>query len=455
MLTLIGALALTAISIGIFYLDRQSGPPSRDGDRIFGQLLFSSVSLAVLLWLSLSISCAADARVDGTRAGIRLVFGEVRERLPALLGWWAISVAGWIGLGLGANAVLGPPVAFLAVNLLWGIGTFFVVSALAIEGGGTLSALALGLRLLFASWGRVLVALLMLICFYFVVSIPVVMLLRAGSDRYPLDHDSGLGLYFGGLALFYLTATVTIAGREGFAVIRARDILGDLPGEPRPRKHRQWARLRLGRVVLGAIGLVVLLFVLGAILGWGKRGDSTSISLRQPITRFHPGQSRGAVGEQPPPADATASRRTFESRPTGEWVATGHVLTASRVADRSVGEVLHRRWRFVTSCTGGPCRSYLLRTSSTGVQGSPLHFRPHNYLAEFGNLQSTCEVRPGWFKSFSVTFSIWWTKHRSQLVAEEMGGFEGGPGCRYAGERIRWTAHRRYGDASGSSEEVL
>ncbi|MBS1886632.1 MAG: hypothetical protein JSU06_05515 [Actinobacteria bacterium] len=109
----------------------------------------------------------------------------------------------------------------------------------------------------------------------------------------------------------------------------------------------------------------------------------------------------------------------------------------------------------MTSCAGRPCRSYLLRTSSTGVQGSPLLFRPHNYLAEFGSLQSTCEVRPGWFKSFSVTFSIWWTKHRTQLVAEEMGGLDGGPGCGYVGERIRWTAHRRYGGAPRSNEVVL
>jgi hypothetical protein len=161
----------------------------------------------------------------------------------------------------------------------------------------------------------------------------------------------------------------------------------------------------------------------------------------------HGGQGSDAVSpQQRPSADTAASRRTFETRPTGEWVATGHVLTAKRVADRSVGEVLRRRWRFETRCRDGACQTYLLRTSSTGVQSSPLRFLPHNYLAEFGNLGTTCEVRPGYFKAFSVTFSIWWTKHRSQLVAEEMGGFVGGPRCPYAGERIRWTAHRRSGN---------
>ena len=165
------------------------------------------------------------------------------------------------------------------------------------------------------------------------------------------------------------------------------------------------------------------------------------------LTSGHGSQSSGPLSpQQRPPADAAASRRTFETRPTGEWVATGHVLTAKRVADRSVGEVLHRRWRFETRCTDDACQTYLLRTSSFGVQSSPLRSLPHNYLAEFGNLGTTCEARPGYFKTFSVTFSIWWTKHRSQLVAEEMGGFVGGPRCPYAGERIRWTAHRRSGN---------
>lgn len=163
----------------------------------------------------------------------------------------------------------------------------------------------------------------------------------------------------------------------------------------------------------------------------------------------HPTQDGGAAGRQlRHSTGATHSGRAFETRPTGEWVATGHVLTATRVANRSVGEVLHRRWRFRTSCSGGSCQTYLLRTTSTGIQSSPLRFFPHTYLAEFGNLGTTCRVRPGYVRSFGVTFSIWWTRHRTQLVAEEMGGFSGGPSCRYAGERIRWTARRSSGIAS-------
>jgi hypothetical protein len=154
------------------------------------------------------------------------------------------------------------------------------------------------------------------------------------------------------------------------------------------------------------------------------------------------GQSSDLEGQQHLPPPGTASRHTFNARPTGEWVATGHVLTAKKVDGRSVGEVLHRRWRFETRCSDGACHTYFLRTTSSGVRSSFLRFLPHNYLAEFHDIGTNCETHPGYFKTFSVSFSIWWTKHQTQLVAEEMGGLTGGPQCPYAGERIRWTAHR-------------
>lgn len=166
----------------------------------------------------------------------------------------------------------------------------------------------------------------------------------------------------------------------------------------------------------------------------------------------HSAQDRGTVNRQHrTSAKATPLRRTLGPPPTGEWVATGHVLSANRVVNRSVGEVLHRRWRFETSCAGGHCHTYLLRTSSTGIQTSSLRFLRYNYLAEFGPIGTTCEVRPGYKLVFNVTFSIWWTKHHSQLVAEEMGGVGENPRCPSGGEIIRWTAHRRHRNAPGSA----
>jgi hypothetical protein len=149
------------------------------------------------------------------------------------------------------------------------------------------------------------------------------------------------------------------------------------------------------------------------------------------------------------------ARRTFAERPSGEWVATGHVLTANHVVGRAVGAVLKRRWRFQTTCPGGHCRTYFFRTSSTGVQRSLVRFHRGVYNAEFDWIPSDCELRPGVFDSFGVNFSIWWTKNRSHLVAEEMGGFVDDPRCGTAGERIRWTARRRYGSASEGAPQVF
>jgi hypothetical protein len=165
------------------------------------------------------------------------------------------------------------------------------------------------------------------------------------------------------------------------------------------------------------------------------------------------GLSPSAV-RQVQPSEGPGLRRQFQARPTGEWEAVGHVLTATDVHGRSVGDVLRRRWRFETRCAGGSCQAYLLRTSSTGVQTSPLRIRPDNYLAEFGNLGSDCETSPGMVASFGVNFSIWWSKDHSRLIAEEMGGGED-PRCGYYGERIRWVATRRYVGSSEGSQQVL
>jgi hypothetical protein len=162
----------------------------------------------------------------------------------------------------------------------------------------------------------------------------------------------------------------------------------------------------------------------------------------------------GHGGPQPRPAPSVGTRQGSRNVPMGEWIATGHVLTATNVSGRHVGEVLKRRWRFERECSGGDCQDYFLRTSSTGVQRSPLRTRKSNYLAEFGYIGSDCEVRPGYFASFAATFSIWWTKDRSRLVAEETGGFRDAR-CGYAGERIRWTARRVGAGPSEGSRQVL
>jgi hypothetical protein len=113
----------------------------------------------------------------------------------------------------------------------------------------------------------------MLGCFLFLTWVAAGFAMKAGADRYPRDHQEGLWIYFGALSLGYLGYAVTVAAREGFALILAREALGDLPGEPGAAKpqRRGWVIAR--RIALGILGLVVLLGVLGAIFGHGKQSE--------------------------------------------------------------------------------------------------------------------------------------------------------------------------------------
>jgi hypothetical protein len=135
-LTLLGALALSGIWIGFFSLERETGPLGREADQVFQHLLYGAAFVGVSLLLSLAVACVADVRIDGTDGDARLLAAEVRRRLPALLCWWLISICAWVGLGLAADAVMRPLVAMLAVALVWGIATFFVVPTIAIEDCG-------------------------------------------------------------------------------------------------------------------------------------------------------------------------------------------------------------------------------------------------------------------------------------------------------------------------------
>lgn len=288
-LTLLGTLALTAVWVGFFFLEREGGPPSREADQVFRRVLFGAVLVGVSLLASLSIACAVDARIDGTHGGLRQVGAEVAERLPALLGWWAISVAAWIGFGIAVQEVLRPALAFLAGAALWGLGTIFVVPLLAIDGGGPLAAFGNGLVLLRKRWGRALAGLVVLGFLLGLFSLLAGAVLREGDRRYPLDPDAGTWIYIGGIALLYLGSMVMLATREGFALILARDALGDLPGEPAKVKPQRRGWVLAKQIALVLVCLVVIVGVLAAIFGPDKRNAQGSSAAPPAGTRFFVG----------------------------------------------------------------------------------------------------------------------------------------------------------------------
>jgi hypothetical protein len=256
-----------------------------------------------------------------------------------LLGWWGFSGAAWLGLGIAAETVLSPVLAFLAGAAIWGLATIFVVPLLAIDGGGPLAALGNGLALLRKRWGRALIGVALLAGLFFVLAIPAGLVLSAGVDRYRLDPDAGTRIYFGGIALFYLTYLAMMTVREGFALILARDALGDLPGEPAAAKPRRRGWVIAGRIVLGLVCLLVLLGILGAILRDHEPNASGSSAAPSSGVRFYttftdPRAQRIEVGA---PVELEATR-------IGTVYDTTLVAEAGKPAVMQVRYLLERAW---------------------------------------------------------------------------------------------------------------
>jgi hypothetical protein len=273
LLIVLSALVLVGIWIGFFYLERGSGPLTREADHVFRQLLYSAVGTGVALFLSLAIACAADAAIDGTPGSVRAALGEAAQRLLPLLGWWLASIGLWIGLVLAVGASLGGIVAWLLIPFLWNLGTLFVVPPIAIDGGGLGAALQQSRRVVRARWGRASIGVFLIGCFAAVASIAAGFVLRGASDGHPL-HGAEPWPSFGGIFLLALAYSIAAAAREAFGVILARDALGDLPGEPAPSKPRRRARAIVGRIALAILGLLILLGILGAIFGH-RRHEAT------------------------------------------------------------------------------------------------------------------------------------------------------------------------------------
>lgn len=261
------ALALTALWVGFFLLERQTGSLGREADRVFQQWLYWAASIGVSLVISVAIACAVDMKIDGVGADLPMVLAEMRKRLPTLFCWWLISMGASVVLGFALRAVTRPGLAALALAVLWGVGTLFVVPAIALQNGGPLEALGEACRLLRARWGRALVGVFAIGIFFGLGLIASGFLLRATAEGHPRSSGESVWRFAGPLALLYLAYALTSATREGFAVILARDALGDLPGEPAAAKPGRRASTILKRVAIGAVALAVGLLILGAILG--------------------------------------------------------------------------------------------------------------------------------------------------------------------------------------------
>jgi hypothetical protein len=265
-LILLEALALTGLWATFFLLRRETGSFDREADRVFEEWLYWVSAIGVATVCSVAVACAVDAKIDGVEGDLRMAFGEVRRRLPALLCWWLISMGGVIALGFAAGAVMQPLPAILVVAFVWGVGSLFVVPAIALQSAGPLESLGEALRLLRVRWGRALAGLFVIGFLFGLAFLACGFLLRATAEGHPRTTDEPLWRFGGPLLIFYLVYALMAATRGGFAVILTRDALGDLPGEPPAAKPRRRRTTIVRRVVFGALALALGLIVLGALL---------------------------------------------------------------------------------------------------------------------------------------------------------------------------------------------
>lgn len=296
----IEALALTGLWVAFLLLARQTGSADRDGEGVLEQWLYWASAMGIATVGSVAFACAVDAKIDGAEIDLRMAFDEVRGRLPAVLCWWLISMAVWAGLGYGASAVMAALPALLVASVIWGVSTLFIVPAIALQDGGPLAPLGEAPRLLRARWGRALVGLFAIGFLFGIAIIATGYLLLAAARSHPHGTDASLWRIGGPLLLLYLVYALMAATREAFAVILARDALGDLPGEPPTVTPRRRGVVVARRVAFGAFVLAVGLIVAAALFGHHDSNNGPTATVRY-------------VPPSPAPRPVTYSTVTFDT----------------------------------------------------------------------------------------------------------------------------------------------
>jgi hypothetical protein len=253
-LMLFEALGLTGLWLAI-YLTWKSGSSAHTAGHVFEQWIYWTGGSGVATVSSVAIVCAVDAKIDGAEVGLRSALGEVRRRLPAILAWWIVSMAVALALAFGTRAVMSPVPALLVTAIIWAVVTFSVVPAIALGGGGALGWVGEAARLLRARWRRALAGLVVIGIVAGIAFIACGFALRATAVTHPRTTAESPWRVGGPLFLLYLAYALASATRGAFALILARDALGDLPGEPPAIEPRRRRRLSIRRIAFGAVAI--------------------------------------------------------------------------------------------------------------------------------------------------------------------------------------------------------
>jgi hypothetical protein len=185
----VGLLASIAISLGVA-LVVVGLHPSVAELRFPRVLLIYAIFAAgglPMTYANAVVIVAADARMRGETVGLGQLLARVNRRLPALLGWFALSAVVGFLLALLERSlrIVGPLLRFIG-GLSWAVATVFVVPCIVFEDLGPVAAIRRSAAMFAAQWGlnvraqvrlaaslTIALVVLLLGCMLLVVVVPV------------------------------------------------------------------------------------------------------------------------------------------------------------------------------------------------------------------------------------------------------------------------------------------
>ena len=176
-------------------------------DFIFLTLAYFLASF-VIVYFGAALAAAAYQHMEGFNPDIQTGLMAANDRLGAVAGWSAIaaSVALVLNEMSDSRSLLGR-IFGVALRMLWGYSTFFVVPVLVIESASPMDALSRSTELFRQQWGKTMVA-----NFGFGLAYAVVALLALGPAAL---------LYFGLGSLFLAISAGAVLLTLGLATLKA------------------------------------------------------------------------------------------------------------------------------------------------------------------------------------------------------------------------------------------
>ena len=189
--------AVPLFMIGDFKQMAASGTDSEPWIALF---LFYFSNYLVIIFFNTAIVACATIRMSGRDPVVSDGLRAASNRLPAIFGWAAVSATVGMILRMIENrsSFIGRIVAGL-LGMAWSITSYLVIPVLVNENKGPIEAYQESVRLLKKTWGEELIGNFSFGLVFFVLSLPVIILVFAGV----LMGKGALTLIFICMALLY------------------------------------------------------------------------------------------------------------------------------------------------------------------------------------------------------------------------------------------------------------